>query len=95
MNQILQLLKQNIQDDARIFTEKADLVSYSFDASFGSYMPEYVVQPLTTEEVAAVIKLANTHKVPVYPRGQGTSLSGGPLPVRGGLCLTSPDGHRN
>ena len=87
MNQILQLLKQNIQDDARIFTEKADLVSYSFDASFGSYMPEYVVQPLTTEEVAAVIKLANTHKVPVYPRGQGTSLSGGPLPVRGGIVL--------
>lgn len=87
MNQILELLNQSIQDDARILTEKADLVSYSYDASFGSYMPEYVVQPLSTEEVASVIKLANTHKIPVYPRGQGTSLSGGPLPVRGGIVL--------
>lgn len=87
MNQIQQLLIQSIRDDARILTEKADLVSYSYDASFGSYMPEVVVQPLSTEEVAAVIKLANTHKIPVYPRGQGTSLSGGPLPVRGGIVL--------
>lgn len=95
MEQIQQLLYQCIRDDARILTEKADLVSYSYDASFGSYMPEFVVQPLSTEEVASVIKLANTHKIPVYPRGQGTSLSGGPLPVRGELCLISLNGLRN
>lgn len=87
MNQIYQLLRQCISDEARILTEKADLMSYSYDASFGTYMPEFVVQPLSTEEVAGVLRLANTHKIPVYPRGQGTSLSGGPLPVRGGIVL--------
>ncbi len=34
-----------------------------------------------------MVKLANTHKIPVYPRGSGTSLSGGPLPVKGGMVL--------
>ena len=87
MEQIHQLLRQCIPDEARILTEKADLMSYSYDASFGTYMPEFVVQPLSTEEVASVLKLANVHKIPVYPRGQGTSLSGGPLPVRGGIVL--------
>lgn len=33
------------------------------------------------------MKLANQYEIPVYPRGQGTSLSGGPLPVKGGIVL--------
>jgi glycolate oxidase len=87
MEQLQQLLQQVILDDERILTEKADLTSYSYDASFGVYMPEVVVQPLSTYEVAGILKLANKHQIPVYPRGQGTSLSGGPLPVRGGIVL--------
>lgn len=81
------LLSEIIQDETRILTETFDLVSYSFDGSFGSFTPDIVVQAMSTNEVAAIMKLANTHDVPVYPRGQATGLSGGSLPVQGGIVL--------
>jgi glycolate oxidase len=80
-------LDKVIKDDKRVLTNAADLLSYGFDASFGQYKPERVVQPINREEVAEVMKLANKHKIPVYPRGQGTCLSGGPLPLKGGIVL--------
>lgn len=83
----LEALMQIIPDETRIFTDRADLYSYSYDASFGTYLPEAVVQPKATEEVSNIMKLANQYEIPVYPRGQGTSLSGGPLPVKGGIVL--------
>ncbi|MED4781191.1 FAD-binding oxidoreductase [Brevibacillus choshinensis] len=85
--EIIQRVRQNIAEPKRILTEKQDLASYTFDASFGTYWPELVVQPITTQEVAAIVKLADAAKIPVYPRGQSTSLSGGPLPVEGGIVL--------
>lgn len=84
---IVDRIRQIIPEPKRLFTEKQDLASYSFDASFGTYWPEVVVQPKSTEEVAAIIKLANEEMIPVYPRGQSTSLSGGPLPIEGGIVL--------
>src|SRR5699024_9250975 len=84
---IKQIIKNIITDDQRILTEKVDLYSYSFDASFGTYMPDIVVQATATEEVAHIMKLANKYEIPVYPRGHATSLSGGPLPVHGGIVL--------
>uniref|UniRef100_UPI002D1E45D3 FAD-binding oxidoreductase n=1 Tax=Mammaliicoccus sciuri TaxID=1296 RepID=UPI002D1E45D3 len=67
--------------------EVADLSSYSFDASFGEYMPDIICQPMSTEEVVHIVKLSNQYDVPIYPRGSGTSLSGGPLAVHGGIVL--------
>ncbi|WP_163528228.1 FAD-binding oxidoreductase [Halobacillus ihumii] len=71
----------------QVLTELADRYSYSFDASFGEYLPEAVVQAKSKSQVVSVLKIANTYKIPVYPRGQGTCLSGGPLPVHGGIVL--------
>lgn len=76
-----------IQDSSRILTEVADRHSYAFDASFGHYLPDMVVQPLHREEVVGLVMLANQYKVPLYPRGQGSCLSGGPLPVEGGIVV--------
>ncbi|MFD2706101.1 FAD-binding oxidoreductase [Salibacterium lacus] len=73
--------------EKQIMTETADRFSYSFDASFGEYLPEAVVQVKSTEETVHVMKTANRHGVAVTPRGQSTSLSGGPLPVKGGIVL--------
>jgi glycolate oxidase len=81
------LLEKVIPDKQRVLTDQADLHSYSFDASFGVHLSDIVVQPNKTTEVAQILKLANEHQIPVYPRGQGTSLSGGPLPVEGGIVL--------
>lgn len=80
-------IRKFILDAKRVMRDPADLVSYSYDASFGSYMPDIAVQALTTDEVVNIMKIANQYKVPVYPRGQSTSLSGGPLPVQGGIVL--------
>src|SRR5690625_563941 len=86
-HQLKQLLMKIIKDERRIFTDSVDLYSYSYDASFGAYVPDVVVQAQSTEEVAHIMKLANKYKIPVYPRGHATSLSGGPLPVYGGIVL--------
>ncbi|MFZ4452746.1 FAD-binding oxidoreductase [Salibacterium aidingense] len=79
-------LKENIPEK-QILTDTADRFSYSFDASFGEYLPEAVVQVKNKEETVHVLKTANQYMVPVTPRGQSTSLSGGPLPVKGGMVL--------
>ena len=71
----------------RLLFGKADRHSYSFDASFGEYLPEGVVQPETEEEISRLLRLANERGIPICPRGAATSLSGGPLPVKGGLVL--------
>ena len=51
------------------------------------FMPQVVVMPGTAEEVAAVLMLCNEHVIPVTPRGGGTGLSGGALPVKGGVVV--------
>jgi glycolate oxidase len=53
------------------------------------FLPEVVVAPGSTEEVSEVMRIATAHRVPVTPRGAGTGLSGGALPVQGGIVLTT------
>ena len=50
--------------------------------------PDLVVRPGTTEEVAAVLRIAFAHGIPVTPRGGATGLCGGCVPVRGGIVLS-------
>lgn len=50
-------------------------------------LPEVVVLPGCTEEVSAIVKLANKYLVPITPRSAGTSLSGGAIPVYHGIVL--------
>ncbi len=64
-----------------------DLVSYSYDASPESHRPDGAVWVRTTEEVSAILGLANEHRLPVIPRGAGTSLSGMAVPLHGGIVL--------
>jgi glycolate oxidase subunit GlcD len=51
------------------------------------YLPEIVLQPGTTEDVCRIMKYCNEQMIPVTPRGAGTGLSGGALPVWGGVAL--------
>jgi glycolate oxidase len=52
------------------------------------FPPDVVVRPADTAEVAAILKLASAERIPVTPRGAGTGLSGGALPVHGGISLS-------
>jgi glycolate oxidase len=66
-----------------------ELLLHSYDAMNRRYLPEMVVHPGSTEEVAALLSLANQHRFPVIPRGAGTGFSGGSLPVSGGVVATT------
>lgn len=52
------------------------------------YMPDILVIPKSPEEIARIMQLANREKVPVTPMGARTGLSGGALPVEGGIALS-------
>jgi len=79
-NHTLAPLRQIVGTE-NLLTSKEDLISYSFDGTAAmSQIPGCVAFVQTTEQVAAVLKLANETKTPVVTRGSGTGLSGGSLP---------------
>ena len=53
-----------------------------------SHMPDAVVRPTSAEQIQAIMKLANRRLIPITPRGAGSGLSGGAVPVRGGIVLS-------
>jgi len=64
-----------------------DLMLYEYDASIDRSLPDIVVLPANTEEVAGIVKIAARLNVPVVPRGAGTGLSGGAIPIYGGIVI--------
>ncbi len=74
---------------ANVSTELADLICYSYDATQQQFLPEVVIHPGSTEEISAVMKLANRELIPVFPRGAGSGFTGGALPTRGGIVLVT------
>lgn len=76
----------------RVIDDPATLLPYAYDASFWSLrarrMPDVVVVPESTAEVAAVVRLAAATRTPVVPRGAGTGQTGGAVPARGGIVLS-------
>ena len=52
------------------------------------YLPELVLKPQRVDQVSAIAKYCNTHKIPLTTRGAGTGLSGGALPVKGGVLMS-------
>ena len=74
----------------RCKTIHSDIKKYSSDETEDLvYMPSVVVLPEKTEEIAKVLKYCNTHKIPVTPAGARTGLSGGALPICGGVLLST------
>ncbi len=66
-----------------------ELYAYSYDATpiFFQAMPDAVIIPGAVEEVSEILKLANEHGIPIVPRGSGTNLAGGCIPVEGGIVV--------
>jgi glycolate oxidase len=80
---------QGIVGAANVTTEKADLLCYSYDATQQQFLPEVVVYPGAAEEISLIMKLANAELIPVFPRGAGSGFTGGSLPTRGGIVLST------
>ncbi|WP_018461294.1 FAD-linked oxidase C-terminal domain-containing protein [Thermus oshimai] len=72
----------------RLLTKEAELAPYESDA-LTAYRerPLAVVLPERKEEVVEAVRICRRHGVPFVARGSGTSLSGGSLPVRGGVVI--------
>jgi glycolate oxidase len=71
-----------------VLTEPEELTVYSYDATRLTGAPDAVVRPATSEEVSRVLLLANRERFPVAPRGAGTGMSGGSVPLSGGVVLS-------
>ncbi len=84
---VIKELKKIIRPE-NLFTSPEELHVYSFDATQQESLPWAVARPASTEEVAQILLLANRERFPVVPRGAGTGMSGGSIPVRGGVVLS-------
>ena len=73
----------------QILSQPEEMLAYANDAThyFKSRIPDAVVLPHTTEEVAKIMKYAFAKQIPVTPRGAGSGLAGGCTPVHGGIVM--------
>lgn len=70
-----------------VLSEPGDLLAYEYDASNFTAVPDLAVLPGSAGEAAQVLRLAAKHGAPVIPRGAGTGVAGGALPIVGGLVV--------
>ncbi len=78
---------QVIVGEKYITASREDLMCYSYDGTGMEYMPSAVAFPGSAAEISAIMELANQELFPVIPRGAGTGMTGGSLPLEGGLVL--------
>ncbi|HOI74423.1 MAG TPA: FAD-linked oxidase C-terminal domain-containing protein [Syntrophales bacterium] len=81
---------KDVLGESNVLRDRADLVTYSYDATpdLPSRMPDVIVLPATTAEVRNIVLIARNNGLAVYPRGAGTNLSGGTIPLQGGIVLS-------
>jgi len=78
-----------ISGSENVIYDNENLELYSRDYTENlSFLPEVIIKPADAKEISEILKLANIHLIPVVPRGGGTGLSGGALPLYGGICLS-------
>src|SRR5688572_4422434 len=75
--------KENVLIDA----EKRYAYSHDETEDY-SFLPDVVLKPGTPEEISRILKICSAQKIPLTPRGAGTGLSGGALPVQKGVSLS-------
>lgn len=78
---------RKIVGEENVFDDRVECISYSRDLSVHEGIPEAVVFAHTTEQISAIMRLANQEKVPVTVQGSGTATTGASLPVEGGILL--------
>ena len=71
----------------RLLTQPEELACYAYDSTHYTRHPDAVLFPASVEEVAGILAAANRARVPVVPRGAGTSITGGAVPIRGGIVV--------
>ncbi len=72
----------------KVVFDEADLMLYEYDGGVDTATPDAVVLPSTAQDVATLARFCHEHAVPIVPRGAGTGLSGGAIPVEGGVVVS-------
>jgi glycolate oxidase len=86
---------QRIVGKENVLTSPEALKVYSYDGTTSwIHEPDVVVFPTSANEISEILKLANVEKVPVTPRGGGTNVSGGSIPIQGGIVLCTTKMNR-
>jgi glycolate dehydrogenase FAD-linked subunit len=81
---------KKIIDPERVLSDKEDLITYAYDGTPNlSGAPAVIIQPVSTDEISEVLRWSYKNKVPVVPRGSGTGLSGGSVPIQGGIVIST------
>jgi len=80
---------QAIVGEKHLATAREDLMCYSYDGTGMEFMPAAVAFPGSAAEISSIMELAGQDLFPVVPRGAGTGMTGGALPVEGGLVLAT------
>ena len=81
---------KNIKDilQGKVSTEPEELFCYGFDASSRQGIPSAVVRPSNTDEVSRVAAFAYQNKIPIIPRGAGSGMTGGSVPLNGSIVVS-------
>ncbi len=84
-----------IVGERNVLTGQEDLLAYSYDAAtMWTHLPDAVVIPQTLQQIVQIVNLAADGKIPITPRGGGTNVSGGSIPIRGGIVLCTTKMNR-
>ena len=79
----------SIANKQNVLTDREELTRYCRDQSIcQDHSFDILVKPGCTEEIASILKLCNTYKIPVTPRGGGTGVTGGAIPLKGGIVMS-------
>lgn len=78
---------ESIVGKENVYSDKAHLIAYSYDATRERFEPDAVVFPRSEEDVSKILKYCNEKRIIIVPRGAGSGFTGGALPSNGGIVL--------
>jgi len=78
---------KDLVGEENVFSDKAHMIAYSYDATRTRFEPDAVVFPRDEEDVSRILVYCNHHGIVITPRGAGSGFTGGALPTSGGIIL--------
>ena len=78
---------REIVGEENVYSDKAHLIAYSYDATRTRYEPDAVLFPRDEEDISRILVYCNHHGIVITPRGAGSGFTGGALPANGGIIL--------
>lgn len=86
---IITFLKE-IVGEKYVISQKGELYNYGKDQTLDLHFDfDILIKPATAQEISAIVKICNKYRIPITPRGGGSGVTGGALPVNGGVVLST------